>query len=346
MTNRIAILFCADRQVGIGHFKRCLILVENLKNAGLVADFEFINFRINEEVSIVEQYECPYSMWDFVQVNELKRKWHTYDAVICDLVIPKAYQTTLRFQQLGKYLSTQSANIILIDGVAETTFDPKLFTGTYRAVLQPYFIDESGKTRLDCSTYHGGPEFALVLRSHSSRTFTNRPKKILIATGATTTVTMAAYIFQSLSLTEEIIQKSVILHDPSAVDKSNDVNLALEVIPFDSAGLINVANSFDFVITSAGQSRYELIEANIPFAFFDWNKETQKASKIFSRNLVGRCIHLGLYEELPDFDFSISKVSEFCDEFNKIEKIDIFNCDENWKLLISAANLKKNKDKK
>lgn len=315
----IGIIVCADTKVGLGHLRRSLMLAKHLQKAEPNFVFSFLNARLTECNAKGIASSLNVEVNDYFTSSELIKELESFDVIICDLVIRKNYQSQSFFTDISSYLSSRSDTVIVVDGLGSTNLSIETFKGKYLAVIQPYFYDLEAQTNLHCKNYFGGPSYALIepasINYHPSKTVIN----ILISAGATLDFETALELIKILPKNEQKFNIEVAVYDHSKEFLHETGMLKITTVSFDTLGLVNLAKRFDFVITGAGQSRYELAEANIPFAFFDWSKETKQASILFEKHMNGRCIYLGLLADLRQAELSSADLANFVSNFNKVD---------------------------
>lgn len=340
MTLTVGVLFSADSSVGIGHLKRCKVLVSKLKMAGLNANFRFFNINLRE---YSENLPSILTGSDVLSVRELKSiipVLDNCDIIICDIVVSLEYQGFENFRKIVGYIENRASSVMLIDGVGGSNLNPLLFTKRYWIVFQPYFVNFNTRTRLLYQKYFCGVEFALVDTLHQVENHKKKLTKLLITPGGTARIDLVKHIFGTLGNFNNDIELKAIVNEPFAQDTINKNDQELNLIEFTCQGLVSIAKEFDFIITGSGQSRYELAMANIPFGFFDWTKETQEASILLTEKLEGRCMYFGILGEFLEKKDTFKNISNFYSKFiaNDFEPFLVVN--EYWKEIVKVFEVR------
>ena len=270
MKPSVLIITSASNKVGIGHFKRCLAIADELKLNNHKVVFGYIRQDMVERLCTKESYSC-------INLTDYSRETvERYDFILIDLL-----ENDLKKLDIRK-LKTRYGFIY--------TFKPVEVIGKPEFIIYPNvyksYIKEIGSNRI---TYYSGLNYVIIdklfyttIQSRSNYEL----KNILITMGGSDPLNFTKKCIKCLDKTTNKYNLFVIVGPGYNELNSlkNEINKSKHTIQLyvDLPNIAEVSKKADFAFISGGNTRFELSYLGIPFALIAFNKKQNINNKYFA----------------------------------------------------------------
>lgn len=244
----------ADHKIGVGHLFRSQILAKSSKNSG------WNNFLFGPNIGQKK----------IIKKNLFKKIFYS-NSIDKDKILSKLNN------DISRIIKKNEINLVIIDSyLIDNKFQKKLKDKLVLKISNKkkdnkycdFVLDYSFNLKLSnkSSKYLIGPKFCLV-ENKIKKIKRNKSKKILITYGGSDSLKEFKNTFQVLKKYLPSYKVFVSTPSPFVYSKLKKKLVGPEVILSTSLSKIIIKYNFDFIISSAGHSMYELMANNYPSIF-------------------------------------------------------------------------------
>ncbi len=321
---KIGIRVDGNEHIGLGHFFRCYHIASFLKEKAIDVHFLMLESSLTDtsmdflasggfSYKIVSTAHDPWQE-DFIKLKKLIRQ-NQYDSILVDLIIPDKEDYDLNrnsefrpinvSEELFKIYEMDIPVFAISDQFDKMVLEPDLIINTCPAQKNQWY---QGITK---TTYLLGPTYYVLPRSF--RKYATAPKifkrdipKVVIFCGGNDHRGFTDIILKTLNTSLSDITLEVIIGAATPNGKGIAQSIQDQGVKahFCLPDLAAVLFDADFVISTSGNTLFDLAALGVPAAALSTRKRQHVTAKFFETN--GSCIDLGL--EKHKIEQNLSKI--------------------------------------
>lgn len=287
MINLPFIVRCdAGISVGMGHYSRCLSLVNALKKRNIQTQFALKLIDDNQYLANILNYDILIKC-DYVDEAD------TYGFKDTFIILDNFHQANIYLSNFEAYLVSLKKNynnIALIQGMGAEAC-PEIYHCYLDALVTPYFVTNIKKEHQNIAHFSGKKYLLLdVERIIQDKRISPQATNLLITFGGSDPHHQTIQILDSIIRDKRFqnLQIKVILGSWMSTNRQEKISKMVMLSSHNHIeiiiGLTNIASCFewaDVAITNTGQTRYELAASGVPFVIIPFDQPGYDASRIF-----------------------------------------------------------------